>query len=165
MNDPLENKLRQAGWRRKLTPAEEAELQAWLAAHPEARAGWNEEAALTRLLAKLPDVPVSNNFTARVRQAVEAEAAAETRRREAGGRWSWRSFLPKAAVVAVVLTAGLLGYRGHVVKQRTEIVYGVTTVTGVPSLPTPDVLADFEAISQMTPTPGADQELLTLMEQ
>src|ERR1035437_9606030 len=35
-NDPIYNHLRELGWRRKLTGAEEAQLRAWLAARPEA---------------------------------------------------------------------------------------------------------------------------------
>ncbi len=79
-NDPTYNRLRELSWRRKLTGAEEAELRAWLAAHPDAQADWEAEAGLNAALGRLPDAPVPSNFTARVLQAVEREAAAELRR-------------------------------------------------------------------------------------
>ena len=97
-NDPIYNHLRELSWRRKLTGAEEAELRAWLAAHPEAQADWEAEAGLNAALGRLPDVPVPSNFTARVLQAAEREAAAELRR----PGWKWRvwprlRWLPKVA--------------------------------------------------------------------
>ncbi len=66
MNDPLFNKLREASWRRPLTASEEAELRAWLAAHPEARAEWESDTALNDLLSRVPNAPVPTNFTTRV---------------------------------------------------------------------------------------------------
>ena len=84
-NDPIYNRLRELSWRRELTAAEEAELRAWLAAHPEAQADWEAEAGLNEALRQLPDAPVPSNFTARVLQAVEREAALRERRR--GARW------------------------------------------------------------------------------
>src|SRR3954465_6935027 len=110
-NDPLETRLREISWRRKLTPAEEGELRAWLAAHPEARAAWAAERELNEFLAGMPEAPVSSNFTARVLHAVEREAAAEARR--LNPKWSWRSFLPKTAVAAVALMAGVFAYQGY----------------------------------------------------
>ena len=52
-------------WRRPLTQAEQAELRAWLARHPEAKADADLEEALTAALENLPDVPVPSNFTTR----------------------------------------------------------------------------------------------------
>src|SRR5947207_1198597 len=76
-NDPRYHHLRELSWRRQLTGAEEAELRAWLAAQPEAQAGWEAEAELNEALGRLADAPVSTNFTTRVLQAVELEAAAQ----------------------------------------------------------------------------------------
>jgi hypothetical protein len=36
--DPVYNRLRELSWRRPLTENEQAELRAWVAAHPEAQA-------------------------------------------------------------------------------------------------------------------------------
>ncbi len=39
MDNPVYQRLLELSWRRKLTDAETAELQAWLAANPDAREG------------------------------------------------------------------------------------------------------------------------------
>src|SRR5580692_12925488 len=101
MNDQDYKQLREAGWRRKLTDHEAAELQKHLAAHPELREEWEADTGLNSLLEKLPEAPaVSSNFTALVMQAVEREAGA--RNREAATGWfGWRGlagWLPKTAV-------------------------------------------------------------------
>ena len=72
-HDPTETRMRELSWRRKLTSAEQAELDAWLAAHPEAAAQWQEEAALNALLEQLPGATVPSNFTARVMQDIDRE--------------------------------------------------------------------------------------------
>ena len=74
-----------------------------------------------------------------------------------------RSLLPRAAVVAAVLVTGLLTYHEHTSAQRQELVQGVKVVAGVSSLPSPEILQDFDTIQQMSTTPGPDQELIALM--
>ena len=164
-NNPLYNQLRELSWRRKFTATEAAELQAWLAAHPEALADWEAEAGLNEGLGRLADAPVASNFTARVLQAVERDAAAELGRQ--GRKWQvWRRWrwLPKAAFAAVVLSAGLVSYQ-QVAKaaRRVEYARSVAVVSEVASLPGPDVLKDFDAIRVLNPTPPADEELLAAL--
>src|ERR1039457_1946654 len=110
-DDPIYTRLRELSWRRKLTDAEEAQLRALLAARPEAQADWDTEASLNALLGRLPDVPVPSNFTARMLQAVEREAAAELRPGER--KWQfWRRlrWLARVAFAAIALGAGVLSY-------------------------------------------------------
>src|SRR4051812_9597255 len=123
-NDPLYTRFRELGWR-KLTPAEDAELRAWLAAHPEALADWETESTLTDALGRLPDAPVPSNFTARVMQSIDREATAAARPRT-GGWHRLANLLPRAAMAAVVLCAGLLTFHQyqsyqHQVVQREEL--------------------------------------------
>ncbi|MGH7972242.1 MAG: hypothetical protein ACREIC_26315, partial [Limisphaerales bacterium] len=94
--DPLENPFRELNWRRKLTAAEEARLRSWFAEHPEARADWEAEAALSDALARLPDAPVASNFTARVMQTAELELAHDARPPKSGmSIWRlWTRWLP-----------------------------------------------------------------------
>lgn len=162
-NDPLDNSLCELGWRRKLTAAEEAELRVWLTAHPEALADWESEAHLTEALGLLPNVPVASNFTARVLQAVEREAAAEARRGRA--KWMarlWRlGWLPRIAAVAFFLGTGLLSYRHF---QRVEMVRSMEVVARAAPLPSPQVLEDFDAIRAMGSAPAPDEELLALLQ-
>ena len=164
-NDPIYNQLREQGWRRKLTDAEEAELRAWLAAHPEAQADWDAEAGLNPALGRLPDVPVPSNFTARVLQAVEREAAAELRRGER--KWQfWRRlrWLPRVAFAALVLGAGLVSYRQFQAARFAEYAHSVAAVSDVSSLPSPEILKDFDAIRASNPTPLPDEQLLAVLQ-
>jgi anti-sigma factor RsiW len=157
------NQWREESWRRKLTSAEEAELRAWLAAHPDSQADWEIEGRVTEILGRLPDVPVPGNFTARVLQAVEREEAAASRPRTSRQAWFFRLLLPRAAVAAVIFGAGLLTYHEHQVAKRAEVVQGVKVVAGVPTLPSPEILQDFDTIRKMSSTPGPDPELIALM--
>ena len=164
-SDPTYNHLRELSWQRKLTGAEEAELRAWLAAHPDAQADWEAEAGLNAALGRLPDPPVPSNFTARVLQAVEREAAAEVRRSEQNG-WLWRRFrwLPKSAVAAILLGAGLISYRHFQAARLAEYAQSVAAVSDVSSLPSPEILKDFDAIDRLSATPSPDEQLLALLE-
>jgi anti-sigma factor RsiW len=163
-NDPIYDRLCELSWRRKLTDAEEAELRAWLATRPEAKADWETEARLNSALGRLPDVPVSSNFTARVMQAVEREAAAELRQGER--KWQfWRRlrWLPKVAFAAIALGAGVLSYHQIQAARFAEYAHSVAAVSDVSSLPAPDVLKDFDAIRASDPTPAPDEQLLTAL--
>jgi len=60
--------LRQGRW----TAAEDAQLETYLASHPDERTFWDEELHLNQLLSQTPDAPVSSNFTARVLQAIRS---------------------------------------------------------------------------------------------
>ncbi|SRR5258706_9108188 len=166
INDPFYNRLRELGWRGELTAADEKELHAWLAAHSEAQSEWRAEERLTEALGRLPDVPVPTNFTARVLQAVELEAAAAGRSPSARGpKWHWpRRWLSRAALAAVVLGAGLISVHEVRVARRAELAQSVAAVSEVSSLPSPEILKDFEAIRALNRTPSADEELLALLQ-
>jgi hypothetical protein len=164
-NDPTYDRLRELSWRRKLTAGEAAELRAWLAANPEALADWEAEAKLSEALGQLPDAPVPSNFTARVLQSVERESAAASRwQREKWRFWLRRRWLPRTAVAAVVLAAGLLSYEQATrAARRAEYAKSVAAVSDVASLPSPEVLKDFDAIRVSNPSSVADEELLAAM--
>jgi hypothetical protein len=164
MKDPGYERLREASWRRKLTPAEEAELRLQLDQHPELFREWESQRELTEVLARLQNAPVPSNFTARVL----AEAQRETRqpsRSEAWGSWHARlRWLPRLAVASVVLAAGLISYE-HVQdsrrKERAESVKAIVSYTAVPG---PDILQDYDAIQAMSQSPAADVELLKALQ-
>jgi anti-sigma factor RsiW len=163
-NDPIYNHLRELSWRRKLTGAEEAQLRAWLAAHPEAQADWDTEARLNAALGRLPDVPVPSNFTARVLQQVEREAAAQLRQR--GRPWQfWRRlrWLPKVAFAAIVLGTGLVSYHQFQATRFAEYANSVRAVSDVSSSPSPEILKDFDAIRASNPASLPDEQLLAVL--
>jgi len=163
-HDPIYDRLRELSWRRELTSAEAAELQAWLAAHPEGREDWEAEAGLTEALGRLPDAPVASNFTARVLQAVERETAAKQRRRQRNWQFTgWLRWLPRTAVAMLVLGACLISYHRLYGPQYKELVQSVAAVSRVSSLPGAEILKDFDAIRVLNPTPAADEELLAVL--
>jgi anti-sigma factor RsiW len=162
-SDQTNQRVRETAWRRKLTDAEQAQLRAWLATHPDARADWESEAALSELLTRLPEAPVPSNFTARILQAVERDAVASDRERKPRWAWAWRVFVPRFAVAMVVVGAGLFAYQRHALAQRTKLAQSVAAVADVRSLPSPQFLEDFDTIYHLPPMPPADNELIVLM--
>jgi hypothetical protein len=163
-DDPIYNRLRELSWRRKLTGAEEAQLRALLAARPEAQADWDAEASLNAVLGRLPDVPMPSNFTVRVLQAVGREAAVERRPSEPIWQfWQRLRWLPRVAFAAVVLGTGLVSYRQLQAARFAEYAHSVAAVSGVSSLPSPEVLKDFDAIRASNPSPLPDEQLLAAL--
>jgi len=166
MNDPAYNRLRELYWRRPLTGAEEAALREYLAAHPEAKEEWESETELNQLLEQLPEAPpVASNFTARVLQAVEREAAARPRPMGWPARWiSIQRWLPKTAVACVAIGLGFLAYEQHEVRARVMMAKNVAELTKIVSASNPELLEDFEPICRLSdPEPKPDAELLALL--
>jgi hypothetical protein len=182
-NDPLERHLRELSWRKNLTHTEQARLRAWLAEHPETQAEWETEAALTEALGQMPDVPVPSNFTARVMQAAEREAADQQHARPIGWFWRWPArWLPKAAIASVILGSGIMAYQhARVLHTRAEIagslqdLQKLVVASGVSKIPEAeqlDSLENFEVICALTNTPleavtqtaMADDRLLELLQ-
>jgi negative regulator of sigma E activity len=155
-------KLRESGWRRKLTEAEQGELRAHLAANPGARANWEMESALNAALTQLPDASVPSNFTARVLQAVERE---EARPRAWNWRWNWHTLVPRVAFAAAVIAfTGLAVQHHEIYSQRTVLARNVALVTRGQPMPSPEALENFDAIRRMSQPQHADDELLALMQ-
>jgi anti-sigma factor RsiW len=165
MDKTPDERLRETIWRRPLTEAEQAELRAWLAAHPEARAGWAAEVSLSAALRRLPDAPVPTNFTARVLEAIERDAAAAERPLcpgwVAGVRRGWLPRVAAAAFAAVLIVVGVQVHQAAYRARLGRSVVAVSTIAIVPSL---DSLADFEPIRRLSRAPGADTELLKLLQ-
>jgi hypothetical protein len=156
---------RELSWRRKLTPAQQAELRAWLAEHPQALADWQAEAALTQALDQLPDAAVPGNFTALVLQTVGPESAAPRPPRLPWLVWRPRlPWFPKMGFVAVLLSASVLSYYQVLAFQRAQLARSVVAISDVASLPSPQILTNFEAIQVLERTPQADIELLQLLD-
>jgi anti-sigma factor RsiW len=159
-NDAFLSKLRESSWRRNLTDAEQAELRAYFAAHPEARTDWEMESALNAAFARLPDAPVPSNFTARVLQAVEPETV-----HPHGWSWNWHVLVPRVAFAAVVVVfTGLAIHHHDIYSQRVALVKSVALATQGRPVPSPEALANFEVIRRMSQPQHADSELLALMQ-
>ncbi len=165
-NEPLFEQLREASWRRNLTPAEEAQLRQFLASHPEAQAEWDAEAALNESLKQLSAAPVPSNFTARVLDAVRREGMAEARAERHGWlRWHFRlRWLPRAAVATLIVGLGLVTYRHEQLQTRKERAESLMAVEKVKVLANPELLENFEVIQAMSQAPVADDELIKLLQ-
>lgn len=163
--DPVHQKLREIAWRRRLTPAEQTEWQAWLAEHPEAQAEAELDTALDAALTHQADAPVSSNFTARVMQTIEADARREVRPIAPALSW-WHKLMPRLAVAAVVLSVGALAYRQYLVEKQKDLTGAAKEIAGAQQLSSATVIADFEVIRSLTPpTAVADEKLLALSEE
>jgi len=157
-------KIRELTWRGPLSPAQRQELKAWLEAHPAEKESLALDSRLTESLHKLPDAPVSSNFTARVLEQVQLEQAATRRKASRTSfifRWRW--LIRTASAVVIVAAAGVTWKQVQSARTAEEIARSVTMVSEVTSLPDADVLRDFEAIQALSQTPAADMDLLALL--
>jgi hypothetical protein len=164
MNDADYQKVRELSWRRKLTEAEDAELQKYLVAHPEAKADWETDAELNRFLDGLPAAPpVASNFTAQVMQAVERETAVPARAEGWFARGLLRNWLPRAAAACLVAGVVLLGYHEHQTRAREAMARRVADLARAVSA-SPELLANYDHIRRLGDTPPrADTNLLALL--
>jgi len=158
-DEPLQNRLRELAWRRKLTEAERKELSS----QPEAQADLELESRLSDALARVPDAPVPSNFTARVLQAVEREEARGAR--TPGWSWYWRVLIPRVAMAAAVVGLAGLAYQQHQLEKRAQLAKDVALLADAQPLPSIEALKNFDAIQRMSQTtPQADDKLLALLQ-
>ena len=168
------NQLLDAATRRQLTAAEEDQLRVCLAEDPSAKAVWEDQMALSRLLGGLPDAPLSTNFTAQVLQSLERDA----RKRLSRARWifRWPGLRRPArpfAIACLVLALGAVGYwqqrtlrRGKMALALAHVARSVETVSQVAPLPPVEMWQDYEPISRLDQTrPQADEELLDVLKE
>ena len=159
---PLDQRLRDVISRRPLSGSEQAELDAWLATHPEARADWELELALSRAMAHEPDAPAPSNFTARVLQGIERGQKISQRERVAvRGGW-WRGLVPRLVAGSVVIVALVvfIHQRNEVARQKDFEV-----LLSVQPLPSVETLQDFDTIRSLNIVATADEDILALTDE
>jgi hypothetical protein len=115
---------------------------------------------LDRILRALPDRPVASNFTARVLQ----EVSRLDRQPAPARRNFFSAWLPRFAPAALALGVAFFTYEARTNARSAELARSVAAVTQVASLPSPDVLKDFDAVRCFNVKPGADRELLALLQ-
>lgn len=170
MNESIYRDLVEASWRRRLSPDEEARLQAFFTIHPEKQAEWEEEAALNESLRELKEVPLASNFTAQVMLALDREATrAVAEPVSPWDHWSavLRRYVPRFATAALVVGFSYLGLVQYHAYTQKQVARGmVATIGEVASvLPSPEVLQDFDSINQLRDASKAsDQDLLAILE-
>lgn len=163
MEKSVYQKLKELSWQRRLSPQEELQLNAYLAAHPEEEADWNQDVALSDFLHQLPDAPVSSNFTARVLQAVELEEKRISRVQERG--WTaWRTGLRwvfRSAIAGSLACIAFFASTQYRLSQQAESVRNISVATTTSKV---EWLADFDAINRMSRVQSpADEELLAAL--
>lgn len=163
MKDVREDDLFRLSMQPELSPEEESKLEAWLEAHPDARAAWEQDRALGRALQSLPDAPVSSNFTARVMQELDLEEARASR--AASTSRHWRSLWPRlgwATVAALALT--LFGTQQFRTAQRTQLASDAALVSkDIARLP--DAFRDFDVVDSLREiTPASDDGILIALQ-
>src|SRR6516165_6282643 len=102
----------------------------------------DEPRELRKLLGRLPNAPVSSNFTARVMQAIELD---ELRARRSGRwSWNWHALLPRVAVATVVMVAsGLVLHQHEISSRRTALAQSVALVANAQPMPSLEALNNF----------------------
>ena len=114
------------------------------------------------MLSRLPDAPVSSNFTALVMQAVELEEARQAR---GWRRWNWHALLPRlAAATAAVVLAGLAFHQHELQGRRALMARRVAQVASAQPMPSLEALKNFDAIERMSLSQPAraDEGLIAL---
>ena len=169
MNEVRNDELIQLSMRRELAPEEWSRLEAFFAAHPEARARWEEERALSRAVRSLPDVPISSNFTAQVLQTIEAEQNRAVRR-PAPHPWLAR-FLPRLGLGALAASVAFFSaqrwFQGATHEKLARDIS--LAAMDLATVPNPEVvLQDFDAIRELgqmsAVSVNSDDELLRLLQ-
>ena len=159
--DQQYSQLMQAAMERELTAEELARIDDLLGQNKAELADFE---AVDHLLAKLPDVIVPSNFTARVldeaqRQDQPAQAL--------GQAWWQRLFSPQyrsiqlASAAAVALLVGVFGYQNHLDQDRAEMAEMAESLQAVATIAelAPGVLTDFDAIDAIDQSDPIDEEL------
>jgi anti-sigma factor RsiW len=164
MNDPEYQEMLETSWRRKLTSEEKARLEALLALRPEARAGWQTDAALTGGLRRLPEPVLASNFTSQVMRAIRAEQGPPEP--AAAGWLDWLGrFRLKVAWAAVAVVLGTVAFQGYGHLKRARIAQALASIPVVSEVPAPEILQDFDAIQQFSHVAAAPSETQTISDE
>jgi hypothetical protein len=167
MNEVRNEELVRLSLRRELTPEEMSRLEQHFAAHPDVRAIWEDERALSRAVQSLPDVPVSSNFTSRVLQALDADEMREARQ---STRRNWRHhFLPRFAWTTAACLIALFGIQQWRTAKQEKFAKDVSfAAADLAKLPSAEVLQDFDVIREMGQVSAissiSDDELLRVLQ-
>lgn len=148
----------------ELTEAERAELERRMQINPTLRETYELEAGLDHVLERLPNVPISSNFTSLVLQSVQKEQRNAQRHSDAEEPWLRFRFVRLATGLAVVTVAGVLSIHQYRKAEQQEMVRSVASFTEMAAAMSPEqkpgmVFEDFAAIERLTVPTEADLDL------
>lgn len=157
-----------------LKPEEQRQSQYLLHSDPAFKALWDQELALNRALATIPNAPLSSNFTSIVLQKVRNDHS-NSQRWEWTFPWfrtSWSKAIGAASLVLALTAFGVHSFhisKRHRMAQNLEEISPLASVLALagdkPAEVTQkiDLLADFEAIHTLACVPAHDDVDFTLM--
>lgn len=160
MNKSTYNQAKEKSWVEPLSAEESAELRQFLAANPDLQSDWDEDSSLTTALNRLPNAPVSSNFTALVMQAV-VRVEMDVERSPSRWRSFWRhGWLPKSGAALAMLCLGTLSFHEYQQVARAKLAADVKEFAETAPIPQVEWLKNFDTIEQMSKVQVADNELL-----
>ena len=122
------------------------------------------DSQLDRLLRALPDKPVASNFTARVLQEVGRASQPLATARRNPFSVLFTAWLPRLVPAGLAVAAFFFAYEARTNARDAAFARSLVAVAQVKSLPSPEVLQDFDAVRAFDVKPGADRELLALLQ-
>ena len=163
MQDAEYQRLKETGWRRRLTAAERVRMRELLAAHPELQESWEQEAALNGLLRRMPSAVVSSNFTARVVQAAQRLPAKPTwRRRLEMFPWLPVAWFPRVALAGAMVCCGVFTCHEYELLHRARLAHELVRDSVL--VPSVNWLENFDTIDRMNKVKVADDDLLAVLQ-
>ena len=166
MHPPDLNKLADAIRQDKLTPDQEAQLQRYLVTHPDERGEWEEELALNQLLGRIPDAPVSSNFTSRVLQSIRQSAPPD--RVTAPALWRnllVRGWQAKVAAGLALVCVGVFTYHEQELATQRDLARHLAKIAKETPTPPLELLQNFDAIERLNQVPvTVDRELVAALQ-
>lgn len=173
MSESEYQKLLDLRLQRALRPEERSRLDELASQHPEIRDHWDEEMRLSQLLNRLPDAPISSNFTARTLAAVRKASAPE---RAAGKRvlpgWLPFRWIHAATITAAALAAAWILYHQKQSEGRAQLAGELAQISSAALAPDAekakvslDALMHYDVIARLESHPIVDDDLLAVLEQ
>lgn len=167
------DELLQRALRGNLAPDEQALWDKLLAADPPLRSRFEEESLLNRML-RLPDAPLSTNFTALTVQAARRATPEPPARTPwlfglPGFRTAFARVATSLALLAILGATAALQYRQSAradVARSAGAFAEIANALSTGPVPPVELFRDFEAIQSLTlPDPGeVDMELLVALQ-
>ena len=129
--------------KRGLSSEERAELDQYLAKHPEAKTEYDEETQLDEVMDAIPEVSVSEGFTDSVLDRVRGmeQDSAETEIVHVG--WFRKHRIQLTGLAACCVLIASFAFRPPATNEYGEIAESLSLMAGTEEL---EIIADFEAI-------------------
>lgn len=173
MSESEYQKLLELKLQRPLLPEEQSRLDDLVSQHPEIRDHWDEEMQLCQLLNRLPDAPISSNFTVQTLAAAQSESAPK-RVSDRPRLFGWLSlrWVQSATVTAAAMAAAWILYDQKQSARRAQMAGELAQFSSAALALDPekadvnlDALMNYDVITRLENHPIVDDDLLAVLEQ